>query len=373
MFIIIIGTRASGKSTVLDFLVHHKGFKRLRLNVDEYDIQARTRTMSLGSSRSSDLQTLAGQDIAYSSLHTSPDNPESFLSMSSSTSATFAFNAVMNDSLSFTEPNDMLLYVTRNWRDHFVTDDIATISTLEPFLKRPFVLLVSVDAPTLPRFYRHGRIFTDISLEQFLADDDRLVFGPNSGSVTSSYLFTSYHLCHVNVINNFDSVEQLHDHLEHVNLLNIDRLRPSWDSYFMKLASLASHRSNCMKRRVGAILVRDHAIIATGYNGTPRGIKNCNEGGCKRCNEPSPHPIEGFEECLCIHAEENALLECGRERVGKGAVLYCNTCPCLKCTIKIVQTGVAEVVYNLSYKMDASSTRVLNEAGVKIRHYSPPN
>lgn len=61
------------------------------------------------------------------------------------------------------------------------------------------------------------------------------------------------------------------------------------------------------------------------YNGTPRHLVNCNEGGCKRCNEGGPSPMEGFEECLCIHAEENALLEAGRERVGKDAVLYCNT------------------------------------------------
>ena len=61
------------------------------------------------------------------------------------------------------------------------------------------------------------------------------------------------------------------------------------------------------------------------YNGTPRGVPNCTEGGCKRCNEGGASAVEGFEECLCIHAEENALLEAGRERVGKGAVLYCNT------------------------------------------------
>lgn len=95
-----------------------------------------------------------------------------------------------------------------------------------------------------------------------------------------------------------------------------------------------------MKRRVGAILVRDNRILATGcisyltysrldltrrrYNGTPRGVKNCNEGGCKHCNSSSssqdiPH------ECVCLHAEENALLEAGRERIGSNSVLYCNT------------------------------------------------
>lgn len=145
-------------------------------------------------------------------------------------------------------------------------------------------------------------------------------------------------------------------------------LRPSWDTYFMLLASLASLRSNCMKRRVGAVLVREKRVVSTGYNGTPRGVRNCGEGGCGRCNShgdgwgddqelgrtvddvfsngdgggggerrPAANGTrnlsrigEALDECLCLHAEENALLEAGRERVSgggtEGAVLYCNTC-----------------------------------------------
>jgi len=138
----------------------------------------------------------------------------------------------------------------------------------------------------------------------------------------------------------------------------------------MTLASLASHRSNCMKRRVGAILVRNNRIVATGYNGTPRGLLNCNEGGCAHCNGTSQ--ANGVPlECVCLHAEENALLEAGRDRVGDEAVLYCNTCPCLKCTIKIIQTGVKKVVYNLSYKVDDASARLFNQAGVELRRHDP--
>ncbi|GAA5967007.1 hypothetical protein JCM11641_000413 [Rhodosporidiobolus odoratus] len=179
-----------------------------------------------------------------------------------------------------------------------------------------------------------------------------------------------------------------------------EHLRPSWDTYFMHLASLASLRSNCMKRRVGAVLVRDKRVVSTGYNGTPRGVRNCGEGGCGRCNSHGDglgleedgeegqvgnevgggggggqkgmnRVGEALDECLCLHAEENALLEAGRERVSgggtAGAVLYCNTCPCLRCTVKIVQCGVREVIYSLSYSMDAASRRVMEEAGVVLR------
>ena len=107
------------------------------------------------------------------------------------------------------------------------------------------------------------------------------------------------------------------------------------------LAVLASQRSNCMKRRVGAVLVRDNRVLSTGqgihpnklkhtlimcnrYNGTPRGLPNCNQGGCRHCNGTT-FSVGIPYECVCLHAEENALLEAGRERVGQNAVLYCNT------------------------------------------------
>ena len=84
----------------------------------------------------------------------------------------------------------------------------------------------------------------------------------------------------VKLINSTSSLEGLYDALDRLNLLEEERLRPSWDQYFMQLASLAAHRSNCMKRRVGCVIVRENRVISTGYNGTPRNLPNCNEGGC---------------------------------------------------------------------------------------------
>jgi len=177
-------------------------------------------------------------------------------------------------------------------------------------------------------------------------------------------------LVNLHVANNFVTVPALYSHLDDINLLNPERLRPGWDTYFMTLASLASHRSNCMKRRVGAVLVRENRIVSTGYNGTPRWLKNCNEGGCRICNGTLSPDEE--RECICLHAEENAILEAGRERVGVGAILYCNTCPCERCTIKIIQSGVKEVVYNLEYKVDQHSAALFKEAGVILRRHAPP-
>ena len=99
-------------------------------------------------------------------------------------------------------------------------------------------------------------------------------------------------------------------------------LRPSWDQYFMNIAKAVATRSNCCRRQVAAVLVRDGRIIATGYNGTPRGVRNCDEGGCPRCNSDTPSGA-GLTECLCSHAEENAIVQSAYHGIAvRGAVLY---------------------------------------------------
>ncbi|KAF8314473.1 deoxycytidylate deaminase [Clavulina sp. PMI_390] len=244
----------------------------------------------------------------------------------------------------FPTSNGLLDFVTRNWRENYVSLIAGDEFDLSEISVRPFFLVLRIDAPILLRWRRHHVHASS----------------PPVGVGTPELL----------VMNNFTTTEELYDRLAQMNLLDPERLRPGWDTYFMTLANLASLRSNCMKRRVGAIIVRNRRIIATGYNGTPRNLTNCNEGGCPRCNGGGN--VASGDECLCLHAEENALLEAGRERVGLDSVLYCNTCPCLKCSIKIVQSGVREVVYNLAYKMDDATARVFIEAGVILRQYSPP-
>ena len=87
--------------------------------------------------------------------------------------------------------------------------------------------------------------------------------------------------------------------------------RPSWDEYFMKIAEDASTRSNCLRRKVGALIVKQRNIISTGYNGTPIGVKNCFEGGCPRC-QSDVEPGQGYDTCICVHAEANAILLAAR-------------------------------------------------------------
>ena len=149
--------------------------------------------------------------------------------------------------------------------------------------------------------------------------------------------------------------------------------RPTWDEYFMSIAQVVASRSNCVKRKVAAVIVRDRRIISTGYNGTPRGTRNCNEGGCPRCNSF----VEGgqrLDECLCSHGEENAIIQAAFHGVSvQGTTIFTTFCPCLICTKMIINSGIAEVAYNSDYPMGEASVALLREAGVKVRQVAPPS
>ncbi|KAI9246950.1 cytidine deaminase-like protein [Phascolomyces articulosus] len=334
MFIGIVGTRCSGKHSVVEYLIEKCGFQLLNLR---------------------------------NSHHL--DRP------------------IRHTGMEFSTLEEMHNYVTERWRENFVTCDIDA-EGLSLLRKRPFFLLVSVEAPLSLRYQRFIERYVvlnvdheKLSLEEFIQEDDMAMYNTAKNEETllnqsrsSLPLHRIISVSDVTITNIFRNKCDFIASLDSIDLTNPERLRPSWDTYFMHLSDLAARRSNCMKRRVGCILVKNSHIIATGYNGTPRGLPNCNEGGCGRCNANAPCGT-GLDRCLCMHAEENALLEAGRSQVnsGIGVVLYCNTCPCIGCAIKIVQIGVKEVVYSKSYGMDEMTAKVFAEGKVKLRQHSPPS
>ncbi|KAI8937931.1 hypothetical protein NX059_005614 [Plenodomus lindquistii] len=270
----------------------------------------------------------------------------------------------------FPDVDSLLDLVTLRWRERWVTTDIWDDQVVDALLRRPFFLLVSVDAPLSVRWQRFtdrcaANKATPPTLDAFVRRNDRHLFAPGTG------LSALFQRAHIKLLNSAESLQSLRQAVASLDLSDPARLRPSWDQYFMQLADLAAHRSNCMKRRVGCCIVREKRVISTGYNGTPRGMTNCNEGGCPRCNQAAKGGV-GLSTCLCLHAEENALLEAGRDRIGENAILYCNTCPCLTCSVKITQVGISEVVYNQGYLVDTQTAEIFAESGVRLRQFSPP-
>ena len=145
--------------------------------------------------------------------------------------------------------------------------------------------------------------------------------------------------------------------------------RPDWDEYFMDIAHVVSKRGNCCRRKVAAVIVRDRRIISTGYNGTPRGIDNCYEGGCPRCASDIPSGSE-LGECICAHAEENAIVQAAYHGISvRDGSLYCTLSPCLMCTKMIINAGITEVVYETEYHFTEQARNLFVTAGVKCRQF----
>jgi len=140
-------------------------------------------------------------------------------------------------------------------------------------------------------------------------------------------------------------------------------MRPSWDEYFLKITDLVATRSTCLRRRVGAVLVLEKRILATGYNGAPSGLVHCLDVGCLREREEIPSG-QRQELCRGIHAEQNAIIQAARHGISiSGSVLYCTTQPCVTCTKMLINAGVTRILYLEGYA-DELSRQMLEEAGI---------
>ena len=142
--------------------------------------------------------------------------------------------------------------------------------------------------------------------------------------------------------------------------------RPTWDEYFMEMAELTAKRSTCMRRSVGAVIVKDRHAIATGYNGAPRGIAHCEDrGGCIRqqLNVPSG---QRHEICMALHAEQNAIIQAAAMGHSiEGGTIYITHQPCAICAKMIINAGITRIVIKEGYP-DELAASILEEAGLKI-------
>ena len=146
--------------------------------------------------------------------------------------------------------------------------------------------------------------------------------------------------------------------------------RPSWESYFMEIAQVVATRSTCLRRQVGAVLVKNRQILATGYNGVPRGLEHCAERGCLREQLGVPSG-ERHELCRGLHAEQNAVVQAAYHgtRIA-GAELYCTHQPCVVCAKILVNAGIARVHYAGGYP-DPLAKEVFDEAGIEVHRVEP--
>ncbi len=142
--------------------------------------------------------------------------------------------------------------------------------------------------------------------------------------------------------------------------------RPDWNTYFMEIATLVSRRSTCLRRQVGAVIVKERNILSSGYNGAPSGITHCETAGCLRekMNVPSG---ERHELCRGLHAEQNAIIQaaCHGATI-KGAAFYCTNLPCSICTKMIINSGADKIIYKDGY-FDPLASEMIEESGILIQ------
>ena len=148
--------------------------------------------------------------------------------------------------------------------------------------------------------------------------------------------------------------------------------RPSWDEYFMGIAELSAQRSTCLRRQVGAVIVQDKHMVASGYNGAPRGLPHCAELGCLR-EELCVPSGERHELCRALHAEQNAIIQAATSGMSiEGATIYITHQPCYICAKMIINAGIRKIMVKEGYP-DEMAVKILDEAGLKIVTFHKEN
>lgn len=252
---------------------------------------------------------------------------------------------------------------------NYVIDSIRNPQEVDVLRSRNDFTLLALEAEQETRFERNrrrGRENAAQTLSQFVEEEARELDSDNPARQQLNATRQKADL----IVTNDGTLEELHRHLDALLPPLMSRfMRPTWDEYFMSIARVVAMRSNCMKRKVAAIIVKDMRVVSTGYNGTPRGAKNCNEGGCPRCNSMAASGT-ALDECLCCHGEENAITQAAYHGTSvKGATLYSTFAPCLLCTKMIINSGIAEVVYNQDYPLNDTALSLLKECGVLLRQH----
>ena len=145
-------------------------------------------------------------------------------------------------------------------------------------------------------------------------------------------------------------------------------LRPSWDEYFMEITTLVARRSTCLRRQVGAVIVKDKNILASGYNGAPSGVAHCIDVGCLRERLKIPSG-ERHELCRGLHAEQNAIIQAAKHGTNiDSSTLYCTTMPCIICSKMIINSGIKRIVYQEGYPDDLAA-EMIGESGVLMEKF----
>jgi dCMP deaminase len=227
-----------------------------------------------------------------------------------------------------------------------VIDSVQKYKDYEPFYNKNNFKLIYITASSESRLNNYilkNNLTDDIeTYKKFLQADSKLI---------EPWFYKIKDRADYTIINN-GNINELEKGLQYIIDLIYKSPRPTWDRYFMNICHNVSRRSNCIKRRVGALIVKNNRILAAGYNGTPSRVKNCFEGGCERCCSGAKRGVD-LDKCWCLHAEENAIVEIGRKECA-GATLFTTVFPCILCSKLLLSCGIERIVYDSHYLDDST-------------------
>ena len=245
---------------------------------------------------------------------------------------------------------------------NFIIDSIRNPKEVEELKTNNEFVLIGINAPIKLRFERalsRGRNENALTLEEFIAQEEK----EKSSNENAQQLDKVYKMANKFIFND-GTLEELKQRLDFV-LKHDRKKRPSWDQYFMNVADVVHQEHLCLRRNVGAVLVKDKQIIATGYNGL-QGHPTCDElGGCLRdlAKVPSGQRIEISR---AVHAEQNAISQAAENGIStKGATLYCTTYPCILCIRTIINAGIKKVIYK-EYYPDDGTTDIAKRSNIEM-------
>ncbi len=255
--------------------------------------------------------------------------------------------------------------------ENYVITSIRNVDEAKKILERENATLINVTAPQTERLRRlieRNREKDPKTINELTKAEEKEM----SDDPSAMQMHKVMKMAKI-IINNDGTIDKLKEKVNKMvedYLYKLQPSRPSWDEYFMQIAETIKLRSNCLSAKKGAVLVKDKRIISTGYNGSPKGIKHCNEGGCIRCTQRHLGKIKSgvfSEPCICCHAEENAIVQAAVHGISTdGATLYTSFTPCVNCAKMIINAQIKEVVGKTIYPDDAG-TKLLKDAGIKFR------
>jgi dCMP deaminase len=258
--IVIFGDLCSGKKTAADYFIKNNNYKLLETDYPYPFLKSVENFKDL---------TISDQSIKI-------DN-KIFIENTKET---------LKEKIKKLKEYKIVIYPYISWEDY---EDLRNKTSLR---------LVHIFASPKKRFSNYIIKNPNCKFEDFLENDALISSDPSYQKLKQKAF------CH---INNDGSLEEFEAKLSTLESVFIKHFRPLWDDYFMSVAHILADRSNCIKQKVGAVLVIDNRIISTGYNGTPKGLPNCFAGGCERCTDLSISQGSELDTCYCLHAEENSV------------------------------------------------------------------